>query len=114
VPALNIVLGKDCVLTGSHIENDYVRNVSYQQSAKTVEYQPFGQRAVCVHNAGYDCTIEVEMLKDTGAQAKLQTGDEITISGSGYSGSFVIVNVNRDEPLDGAVSVRITAKLTSL
>jgi hypothetical protein len=111
VPGSLVTLGKDCTITGTGIDNAYVRTVTWQQTAKEVEYHPFGQRYIFRHTCGFDLTAEIDMLADLGVTASLQTGDSISISGSGYGGLFKVVNVTREEPLDGVVAIKVTAKL---
>lgn len=107
---VTVTLGRDCVITG--FDNASVRSVTWSSSAKEVECQPFGGRAIVRHNCGYDCVVDIEMLQDGGAVNTLQSGATMSISGSGYSGQFVVTNVVRSEPLDDVVSIRVTAKLT--
>jgi hypothetical protein len=102
-------LGKDCsIAVGTWIANAIVRDVSWNSSAKSVEYQPFGQRKICTHTTGYTCSLEVTCTEDPGMQAAIASGETVSVtSGSGYSGVFKVVNVSRSEPLDGLVTATI-------
>jgi hypothetical protein len=105
-----IQLGRDCTITG--VDNFAVRNVVWSSSAKEYEFQPFGLRPVYRFNCGYDATVDIDLVMDDGGpQAALQSGENIAISGSGYSGEWIVTNVVRSEPLDDVVSLRVTAKL---
>jgi hypothetical protein len=102
-------LGKDCAIAiGSLVANAIVRDVAWNSSAKSVEYQPFGQRKICTHTTGYTCSLEVTCVEDPGMQSPLASGESVTVtSSSGYSGAFKVVNVSRSEPLDGLVTATI-------
>lgn len=107
-----ILLGKDCTISGGGLDNACVRDVAFTLQAKEVEWQPLGGKDAFVWNAGFQFTIEVELLANGGESfsSELQSGDTVTISGSGYSGTMVITAVSRAEPLDGAVTYRVQFK----
>lgn len=103
------VLGKDCTISvGTYVANATVRDVNWNTSAKTIEFQPFGQRKVCTHAVGYSTSLELTCVEDPGMQSPLQNGEKVVVtSDSGYGGTFTITNVARSEPLDGLVTASI-------
>lgn len=108
-----LVLGKDCTIAvGSYIANGIVRDVSWTGTAKKVEFQPFGQRAVYTHNCGYSLAVEVACNEDAGMQSPLMTGEKVSVSSaSGWSGTFVVTNASRSEPLDGLVTTTVQMEM---
>lgn len=108
-----LVLGKDCTITvGTFIANGIVKDVSWAGAAKKVEFQPFGQRAIYSHTCGYSLSADVTCNEDPGMQAVLISGAKVSVtSASGWSGTFVVTNVTRSEPLDGLVTATVSLEL---
>jgi hypothetical protein len=104
-----VTLGKDCTITGIG-NNTQVRSVSVSMSAKEVESHPFGQRGVYSRCIGHTTTVDIEFVDDPSVWSTLANGSLVTISASGASGSFVVTNITRNEPLDDVVTVNVTAK----
>ena len=108
-----IELGKDCLISiGAYIATAIVRDVSWSGVAKTVQFQPFGGRATYSHNVGYALSAEVTVVEDAGMQTPLMNGAKLAVtSGSGWSGTFIVSNVTRSEPLDGLVTASCSLEL---
>lgn len=103
-------LGKDCTISGGGLDNARVKDVSISWQANEVSWQPLFSQNVFVWNSGYSVTLEVDVLAGTGDPfSAVRTGELVSVSGS-VSGSFVITGVQRVEPLDGAVTVRVQMK----
>ena len=106
----NYTLGKDCTVSIGGVTGTTVRSVSYSSSVKELEVQAFGGYKICHYPIGFDGTVEIEFVDDPGLWQTLENGTPIQISGSGLSGTFLITSINRSEPLDDVVTVRIQAK----
>ncbi len=106
-----VALGKDCTISVGGTALGAVRSVTWVQSAKEVEVHPFGTKSVCKWSCGYEASVDIEFIEDPGYGGMLGTGETVSISGSGYSGTFVITNIARSEPLDDVVTVVVTAKV---
>lgn len=112
-----ITLGKDCTirLDGGVIAS--ARNVTLSESARTIEINEFGSRYNAVYSTGYDCSVSVELNDpaDLGsAFARLHAGTTFGVSGGagGFSFQAVVTGITESEPIDGAVSLVIEAKMT--
>lgn len=112
-----ITLGKDCtiMLDGGLILS--ARSVTLSESARTIEINEYGSRYNAVYSTGYDCTVSVELNDpaDLGsAFARLHTGTSFTVFGgaAGFSFQAVVTGISESDPLDGAVTCTIEARMT--
>jgi hypothetical protein len=103
-------LGKNCTFSGAGISNQMVRSVSCSLTAKELETQPFGGRAAYRYATGWEGALEVELIEDPNLYATLQTGAKVTVGSGPFTGLFIVAGINRTEPLDDAVTVRVTLK----
>lgn len=103
--AVTYTLGKDAVITG--VTNTNVRNVTATVEAAKVDKTTRGATSRKYLTGMKDVTIEIEMLD--GAPA---VKAELTIShaNSGLSGTFIVTQVQRQEPLEDVVSWNVTCK----
>jgi len=100
-------LGKDAVLTG--ITNTKVRSVSITTDGPQIDATKRGD-AVRKYKAGFkDQTVEVECLEDP----SVAPGDSVTLSAGHASGTFKVMSVVRNEPLDDVVSYNVSLKRTN-
>ncbi len=100
-------LGKNAVLTG--ITNTKVRSVSITTDGPQIDATKRGdtQRK---YKAGFkDQTVEVETLEDP----SVSVGDTVTVSAGHASGSFKVMSIVRNEPLDDVVSWNVSLKRTN-
>lgn len=110
-----IQLGKDCSISLDGGEIVSARNVTFTESARTIEINEFGSRYNAVYSTGYDCSVSVE-FNDAGdlgsAFSRLHTGTAFNVSGSGFGFQAIVVGITRSEPIDGVVTCTIEAKMT--
>jgi hypothetical protein len=109
----SFTLGKDCTVIVGGVANSNVRSVTWSASAKELEVHPYNSMRIGSWTTGYERTVEIEFLDDPSLWSTLEMGTKIQISWSGGSGSFVITNITRSEPLDDAVTVRVQAKYSA-
>lgn len=110
-----IMLGKDCSISLDSGEITSARNVTFTESARTIEINEFGSRYSAIYSTGYDCSVSVEFndADDFGsAFSRLHTGTAFNVSGSGFGFQAIVVGITRSEPIDGVVTCTIEAKLT--
>jgi len=103
-----LTLGKDCTL--SFAGNDVtaiVRDAVYNSAAETIKFQPFGQRRFRNYSIGYSEEFEVVFVDDPNLWTTLRNGSVVACSGSAGSGDFVVLDVQRGEPLDDIVTFRV-------
>ena len=111
-----VTLGKDCsVSVGGTITS--ARNVSFTSTAKTIDVDAYGTRESQVYSVGYDTAVMVE-FNDSGSASALWTamtnGALMNVSGGAGSWSFsaVITGISETDPIDGAATFTVEAKLT--
>jgi hypothetical protein len=113
---LAITLGKDCTVSfGTTIAS--ARNVTFSETARTIDINEFGVRYSSVYSTGYDATVSVELNDSADADGlftTLQNGDEVAISGGAGSWSFtaVVTGISESCPIDGVATFTIEAKMT--
>jgi hypothetical protein len=111
-----ITLGKDCSISvGGAVAG--ARNVSFTSTAKTIDIDPYGARDFPVYSVGYDTTVVVEFNDNTSATGiwtNLQNGSLISVSGGagGWSFDAVVTGISETDPLDGAATFTVEARLT--
>lgn len=111
-----ITLGKDCTVSaGGNVAS--ARNVTFSETARTIDVHEFGSRVAGVYSTGYDATVSIE-LNDPSDVASfftaLQTGNEIAVSGGagGWSFPAVVTSISESDPIDGVATFTIEAKFT--
>lgn len=62
-------------------------------------------------DAGYKA-LRAAFINTTGIAMAIMTGRKGTAGNEGPSGDFAITNFSRSEPIDGAIMINVTAKLT--
>jgi hypothetical protein len=103
-----VTLGRDCTLSfGGGSVNATVRDATYSASARGIQFQPFGQRRIRTHTTGYSEQFEVVFTDDPGLWTALKEGTIVAVSGTGLTGNFVVMDVQRSEPLDDIVTHRV-------
>lgn len=112
-----ITLGKDCSITLDGGTVLSARNVTLSESARTIDINEFGSRYSAVYSTGYDCTVSVELNDpaDLGsAFSRLHTGTSFSVQGgaAGFSFQAVITGISESDPIEGAVSCVIEARMT--
>ena len=112
-----ITLGKDCsiILDGGAVFS--ARNVTLSESARTIDINEYGSRYSTVYSTGYDCSVSVELNDpaDLGsAFARLHSGTSFTVYGgaAGFAFQAVVTGISESDPIDGAVSCVIEARMT--
>ena len=111
-----ITLGKDCTVSaGGTIAS--ARNVTFSETARTIDVHEYGSRVAAVYNTGYDATVSIEFNNSAdvvGLFSVLQDGTEITVSGGagGWSFPAVVTSIGESDPLDGVATFTVEAKIT--
>lgn len=111
-----ILLGKDATISvnGAVVG---VRNVTWSETARTIDVEEYGNRVKAVYSTGYDATVSME-LNDNGsvggAFGHLQNGTEVTVSGGGGGWAFpaVVTSIQETDSIDGVVTYQIECKIT--
>lgn len=112
-----ITLGKDCTieLDGGQILS--ARNVVLSESARTIDINAFGSRYASVYSTGYECSVSVELNDPDelgSAFARMHSGTSFTVYGGagGFSFQAVLTGIQETDPIDGAVTCVLEAKMT--
>lgn len=104
--SVTIQLGKNM---GSPGVGTAVRSVSFSSDAAQIDCTARGDTSR-KYKAGFkSATVEVECLEDPGAAI----GSTVSISNGHATGSFKVMSVARNEPLDDVVSYTITCQRTN-
>jgi len=110
----NITLGRNCTLTaGTHSAG--VRSVTATETTQEIEVRPFGSRDINSYTTGYAVEVQVETIDGDfvdAAVAWCENGDDVQVSGDGFSFTGVVTNVTNSQPLDDVCSYTITFKKT--
>jgi hypothetical protein len=110
-----IVLGRDCTLDiGGSVAG--VREVTYTGTAEEIQYQPYGSRDVFRYTTGYSQEVTVESIDDSflsDAKDYLASGEDVSVSGTGFTFNAVVVSVNARQPLDDVCSFTVVFKVTN-
>lgn len=111
-----ILLGKDATLSVNGAVAG-VRNVTFSETARTIDVEEYGSRIKAVYSTGYDATVSMELNdNDTlfAAIGRLQNGTEVTVSGGGGGWSFpaVVTSIQESASIDGVVTYQVEAKMT--
>ena len=111
-----ITLGKDATLSvGGAVVG--VRNVTWSQTARTIDIEAYGNRFVSVYQTGYEASVSFE-VNDTTSMASINTamqnGAIVTVSGGagGWSFPAVITAISETDPIDGVVTFQVEARMT--
>lgn len=112
-----ITLGKDCYIVLDGGEMFSARNVTLNESARTIEINEFGSRYNAVYSTGYECTVSVELndpVELGSAFYRMHSGTSFSVYGGagGFSFQAVITGITETDPIDGVVSCVIEAKMT--
>ena len=100
-------LGKNATISG--ITNTVVRSVSITTDGPQIDATKRGD-AVRKYKAGFkDQTVEVECVEDP----SVTVGSTITLSAGHASGSFKVMSVVRNEPLDDIITYNVSLKRTN-
>lgn len=101
------VLGKNATITG--ISNTIVRSVNITTDGPQIDATKRGDTER-KYKAGFkDQTIEVETVEDP----SLTPGGTVSITAGHASGSFKVMSVTRNEPLDDIVTYTVSLKRTN-
>jgi hypothetical protein len=111
-----ITLGKDCTVSaGGNIAS--ARNVTWQQTARTIDIEEYGSRFASVYTTGYDISVSIEF--NDGADAanmltSLVEGTTIQVSGGAGAWSFpaVVTSISESDPIDGVATFTVEARVT--
>jgi hypothetical protein len=111
-----ITLGKDCTVSaGGTIAS--ARNVSFTQTARTIDIEEYGSRYASVYSTGHDVSVSIE-FNDVSDSAALNTaflaGTDITVSGGAGAWSFpaVVTGITESDPVDGVATFTVEARVT--
>jgi len=111
-----ITLGKDCTVSaGGNIAS--ARNVTWQQTARTIDIEEYGSRYADVYTTGYDVSVSIELNNsaDTATVlASLEAGTSIMVSGGAGAWSFpaVVTSISESDPIDGVATFIVEARRT--
>lgn len=113
-----ILLGKDATLNVNGVISG-VRNVTWSETARTIDVERYGSRIKAVYNTGYDATVSMELNDNanvSGAFTALQNGTRVTVSGGGGGWAFpaVVTSIQETDPVDGVVTYQIECKMTDV
>ena len=100
-------LGKDATITG--ITNTKVRSVSITTDGPQIDATKRGDTTRKFKAGFKDQTVEVECLEDP----SVAPGDTVSLTAGHASGSFKVMSVTRNEPLDDVVSYSVSLKRTN-
>lgn len=111
-----ILLGKDATLNVNGVVAG-VRNVTWSESARTIDVEEYGSRIKAVYSTGYEATVSMELNDDGSVFAaigRLQDGTEVTVSGGGGGWAFpaVVTSIQETDSIDGVVTYQIECKIT--
>lgn len=111
-----ITLGKDATLSvGGSVTG--VTNVTWSETARTIDIDEYGSRYRSVYQTGYEATLSFEMNDNANIGTfitNLQDGTEITVSGGagGWSFPAVITSITETDSLDGVCTFSVEARIT--
>ena len=111
-----ITLGKDCtVAVGGTLVG--VRNVTFSETARTIDIEEYGSRYASVYNTGFDASVSCELNDSasvSGLFTAMQNGTEVTVSGGsgGWSFPAVITGISESDPIDGVATFTVEARMT--
>lgn len=100
-------LGKDQVITG--ITNTTVRSVSITTDGPQIDATKRGDTQRKFKAGFKDQSVEVECAEDPGKSP----GDKVTLSAGHASGTFKVMSVTRNEPLDDIITWTVSLKRTN-
>lgn len=111
-----ITLGKDATLNVNGAVTG-VTNVTWTETARTIDIEEYGVRTSAVYQTGYDITLSFQVNNNTSVLsliAALQNGTQVTVSGGsgGWSLPAVLTSISETDPLDGVVTFQVEAKIT--
>lgn len=105
--AITPALGKDATITG--ITNTKVRSVSITTDGPQIDATKRGDTER-KYKAGFkDQTVTVECAEDP----SVSVGSTVTLSAGHASGSFKVISVTRNEPLDDIITYSVSLKRTN-
>ena len=102
----NIVLGKDMGSPGVGVG---VRSVSASSEASQIDKTVRGDTSRKYFAGFKSGTVEVECLDEPG----VGVGDTVTLTAGHASGTFKVMSVARNEPLDDVVTYTVTCQRTN-
>ena len=111
-----ITLGKDCTISvGGNIAS--ARNVTFSETARTIDIEEFGSRYSSVYSTGFDATVSVELNDSADVSSlftALENGTSVTVSGGagGWSFPAVVVGISESDPIDGVATFSVECKIT--
>jgi hypothetical protein len=111
-----ITLGKDCTISvGGNIAS--ARNVTIQESARTIEIEEFGSRYASVYSTGFEASVTVELNDSAELNAlfaSLENGTFVVVSGGagGWSFPAVVTGISENDSVDGVATFQIEARMT--
>lgn len=111
-----ILLGKDATLSVNGAVAG-VRNVTWSETARTIDVEEYGSRVKAVYSTGYEVSVSMELNDDGSVFAaigRLENGTEVTVSGGGGGWSFpaVVTSIQETDSIDGVVTYQVEAKMT--
>lgn len=111
-----ILLGKDATLSVNGAVAG-VRNVTWSETARTIDVEEYGSRIKAVYSTGYEATVSMELNDDGNvfsAFGHLHNGTEVTVNGGGGGWSFpaVVTSIQETDSIDGVVTYQIECKMT--
>lgn len=111
-----ILLGKDATINvGGAVAG--VRNVTWSETARTIDVEEYGSKYKTVYSTGYEVTVSME-LNDNGSLngffSNLQSGSEVSVSGGGggWSIQAVVTSIQETDSIDGVVTYQIECRMT--
>lgn len=109
-----ITLGRNCSISvGGNIAS--ARNVTINQTARTIDVEEFGSRINAAYSTGYDITASVE-LNDVAdvTDTQLVNGTSITVSGGagGWSFPAIVTGISETFGVDGVATFTVECRIT--
>jgi hypothetical protein len=111
-----ITLGKDVsVSLGGNIAS--AKSATFSQTARTISIERYGSRLDEVYSTGRSATVSVTLNDEADSVAlfsRLQSGEQITVSGGsgGWSFPAVVTSISESCSVDGVCEFTIEAQLT--
>jgi hypothetical protein len=111
-----ITLGKDVsVSLGGNIAS--AKSATFSQSARTISIERYGNRLDEVYSTGRTATVSVTLNDGDDSVAlfsKLQSGEEIAVSGGSGGWAFiaVVTSISESCSVDGVCEFTIEAQMT--
>lgn len=115
---MSVLLGREATLSvGPAGTVVGVRNVTFSQTARTIDIEAYGSRFVSVYQTGYEASVSFE-VNDTASIGAINTamrsGAVVTVSGGagGWGFPAVITAISETDPIDGVATFQVEARMT--